>query len=324
MVKLKSPQAFIAMHYGNDTAEAEFEVALERRNGSDHSLNSNVPPSIFIAGYGANRATYGKGGLESSIGSLFSQNYLMTDPELALRRIQDFMDNPRIYTNFMTQLKKALNLQEADTINTAKGGGLIIQGPSTHNAPIPYEGWADGYRFTMSWILDLFVQAFSAQALDDQGHIEGILLLDEVEQHLHPSMQLGIMDKLRKLLPKMQIIATTHSPMTALGLEPHEVIVLKEDGEQVTWNMGRIGMDAYSAEELLSDEILFDSDVYAPPIAAKLKRYHHLVGKSQKTCTESERKEMNDLVKELENLGVIAPAPEFKAELAELAKKLGV
>lgn len=51
------------------------------------------------------------------------------------------------------------------------------------------------------------------------GAIQGIVVIDELELHLHPSLQVEVLPKLIQLFPKVQFIITTHSPLFLLGME---------------------------------------------------------------------------------------------------------
>lgn len=58
---------------------------------------------------------------------------------------------------------------------------------------------------------------------------EGIVLIDELDAHLHPSWQLKIVDNLKKTFPKIQFIITTHSPLIIGSADVNEVIILPDD-----------------------------------------------------------------------------------------------
>ncbi len=60
-----------------------------------------------------------------------------------------------------------------------------------------------------------------------EGH--GVVLIDELELHLHPRWQREIVEKLRTSFPNIQFIATTHSPFVIQSLRPGELIVLDPD-----------------------------------------------------------------------------------------------
>src|SRR5260370_42648312 len=69
----------------------------------------------------------------------------------------------------------------------------------------------DGYRATITWVVDLLSWWWLSNGnANTNTPPSGIVLLDEVEQHLHPRWQIRIMELLRRVFPKLQIIATTH------------------------------------------------------------------------------------------------------------------
>ncbi|HYO70352.1 MAG TPA: AAA family ATPase [Archangium sp.] len=61
--------------------------------------------------------------------------------------------------------------------------------------------------------------------------MEGLVLIDEIDLHLHPKWQLGLIPTLKRVFPKLQFIVTTHSPMLLPGLSREEVVILGTDTE---------------------------------------------------------------------------------------------
>lgn len=67
---------------------------------------------------------------------------------------------------------------------------------------------------------------------DDPNQIlqqEAVCLIDEIDLHLHPRWQETVIPGLRAMFPRVQFIATTHSPIVVSTVEPHEVFVLGEE-----------------------------------------------------------------------------------------------
>src|SRR3546814_8010748 len=60
---------------------------------------------------------------------------------------------------------------------------------------------------------------------------EGLLLLDEIEVHLHPQWRLGIVSMLRQVFPRLRVIATTHDPLCLQQTHPGEVMLLRRNPE---------------------------------------------------------------------------------------------
>ena len=77
---------------------------------------------------------------------------------------------------------------------------------------------------------------------DPSKEAEAVILIDELDLHLHPKWQRTIVSKLTKTFPRCQFIATTHSPQIVAAVEPEQVILLKVD-EVITPDR-TLGMDS--------------------------------------------------------------------------------
>ena len=91
---------------------------------------------------------------------------------------------------------------------------------------------SDGERGVLALVLDLARRLSQANpSLDDplsEGH--AVVLIDEIDLHLHPKWQRQIVHKLTATFPRCQFIATTHSPQV-IGEVPHERIHIMADGD---------------------------------------------------------------------------------------------
>ena len=91
-----------------------------------------------------------------------------------------------------------------------------------HREPYGFDELSDGYSAIINIITDLILRmehnrsAFSG-AIDYD--IQGIVLIDEVETHLHLSLQKSILPFLTKFFPKIQFIVTTHSPFVLNSID---------------------------------------------------------------------------------------------------------
>jgi energy-coupling factor transporter ATP-binding protein EcfA2 len=269
----------------------------------DRSDPAQAAKRVFLCGYGAGRTLQALSDVGGdyrpldSLATLFDYDRPLISVELTLRRLRDFLgEDP--YDRTMRGLKAALGLGPKDRIELARGGGVVISGPEIGEA-MPLEGWADGYRLTLGWVLDLYAWAIRAGTITAAGGIRGIALVDELEQHLHPSFQLDLLGRLRRLLPELQIIGTTHSPLIAMGALPHELIALKRRGKRVVCEEHLVNLGGYSAEDMLVDPRLFDAPAYRPETAAKLARYHRLATVKQDERTAKQNEELTSLATEL-------------------------
>ncbi len=289
-----------------------FEKNVIRTTGDKESIAFLQPPltqsgwlaTPFVCAYGAGR--YGAGPesgrsyrLADAVATLFRYYQPLIDPELTLRRLES-LGSP-IYERTIQGIKRALGLSKEDELRLREGGGVRITGP-TVMGEIPLEGWADGYRLTFSWILDLYSWALRAGNIDEEGHVQGILLIDEIEQHLHPSMQAKILPRLSELFPKMQIFATTHSPHVVLDASPDELVVLRREGDQIVAEEDVPNFLGYSVEDMLADPRLFDTEVEGQEKRKLLTEYRELVAIPKDQRDAEQRQRLRNLATEVRSL----------------------
>lgn len=280
---------------------------IAKKNGKEIVLPNQIespssPDDLFVCGYGAGRSTEGPDKFREyriidSVYSLFQYDEPLISTELTLRRLKDYLDTKK-YEHTIKGIMKALGLTEKDKIELPKGGGVLISGASI-GQKVPIEGWADGYRVTFNWIMDLYARAMRANNVTPSGGIKGILLIDELDQHLHPSMQTDMLPNFSNLFPELQIVTTTHSPLVALGASPEEIVVLRRKRKYVYSEDIIPDFTGYSAEDMLADDRLFDTDVYSPSTSKKLDQYQKLVGIPKDTRTKPQVEKMQKLAREL-------------------------
>lgn len=99
---------------------------------------------------------------------------------------------------------------------------------------LPLKNLSDGYRGIVHLTADLAYRAIQLNPhLGERAVIdtEGIVLIDEIDMHLHPNWQRHIIEDLKRTFPKIQFIVTTHSPFIVQSVKAEEVISL--DGELI-------------------------------------------------------------------------------------------
>ena len=308
----------------SDKEQIEEKVPHRERLGGPFGESSGLEsvPEIFVCGYGAGR--YGSGPdtgrgyrIADAVATLFRYQQHLIDPELTLHRLQTTLGTA-IYDRTLRGLKRALGLSDEDEIAPRTGGGIVVSGPNIGGS-IPFEAWADGYRLTFSWLLDLYAWAMKKGSIDEDGHVEGILLLDEIEQHLHPSMQAEILPRLSELLPKMQIFATTHSPLVALDASPEELVVLRREGDHIVAEQNVPNFLGYSVEDMLADPRLFDTEIYGHETRAKLEEYRELAAVPQEQRDPEQRSHLRSLAAEISSF---SKPVERESETSRILKQL--
>lgn len=100
-----------------------------------------------------------------------------------------------------------------------------------HEGLIPFNYLSDGFRNMIAMTADIAHRAsilnphFAENAAKE---ITGVVLIDEIDLHLHPKWQRRVASDLQKAFPKLQFVATTHSPFIIQSLEPGQVIDLEQ------------------------------------------------------------------------------------------------
>ena len=120
-----------------------------------------------------------------------------------------------------------------------------------------------------------------------------ILLIDEIENHLHPTWQRRVIPALRKHFPGLQIFATTHSPFVVAGLKKGQVHLLQRDAAGVvTTTTNEEDVIGWTADEILRTLMGVDepTDQLTVNRASRLREL-----RGQETLTTEEESELNEL-----------------------------
>ena len=93
---------------------------------------------------------------------------------------------------------------------------------------------SDGEKCLLALVGDLARRlAIANPGMDDPLPGEGVVLIDEIELHLHPKWQRTVLPTLKDTFPGCQFIVTTHSPQVLSHVPPESVILLKESEEGI-------------------------------------------------------------------------------------------
>jgi predicted ATP-binding protein involved in virulence len=122
---------------------------------------------------------------------------------------------------------------------------------------IPVSCLSDGEKSLIALVSDLARRlATTYSTIEKPLEGEGIVLIDEIELHMHPTWQRMIIPRLTKTFPNCQFIVTTHSPQVLSHVQPESIYLLKKVGEDivVTKPQYSYGRDSNRILEDLMDE----------------------------------------------------------------------
>jgi len=89
----------------------------------------------------------------------------------------------------------------------------------------PLEELSDGYQSMVALATD--IMKFTMKTWHVAEKAQGIVLIDEIDMHLHPRWKMRIISSLRRAFPRVQFIVTTHDPLCLRGTRQGEVYVLR-------------------------------------------------------------------------------------------------
>ena len=157
--------------------------------------------------------------------------------------------------------------------------------------PYSLDELSDGYSAIISIVADLILRMDRNWLLKgklSQYDVEGVVLIDELETHLHVELQRKILPFLTEFFPKIQFIITTHSAYILNSISNACIYDLEK---QVRF----ADFSSYSADEIA--EGYFDVQNYSATMQDKILRYQHLV--KQEELSDSEKAERAQLRIEL-------------------------
>ena len=286
----------IELHDDEDDRDLSIVTRLDRDELTGQEiLSKETAPAqsfpwnkLFVCGYGTNRSRQAHAGFETytvrdDVRTLFADEASLQNPELVLLR-----QSPDLRQEIEHKVLQILMLDEPDYEVTYPKTGPVIPGPWGNQA---LRVLSDGYRSTMQWVLDFIGWGVYAGRFNGGRELGGILLIDELEQHLHPVWQRHIVDRLRQQFPATQIFATTHTPLLAAASADFEdalVCRLKAqiDGPPELVIIERQELTGLRADQVLTSEAFGLVTSRSLGSENDLDRFAELRGKAERTAEE--------------------------------------
>ena len=156
----------------------------------------------------------------------------------------------------------------------------------------PLSEMSDGYRNMLSMVADIAYRMalLNPQLLDKVTEkTSGVVLIDEIDLHLHPAWQRHIVGALKKIFPKVQFIVSTHAP-SVISSVPQDEIVILENHQVRKAEMPTYGKDANSILKTVMD--VPERPDY---VAKKLKAFYEC-------SSRSDLKQARKMIDEIKNV----------------------
>jgi len=313
----------------NESQIAESRILVKLGDGVEHSTlirpNGSVSftqlpeqdsPRLFpLFAYGCRRGSALGGAarqvkLEDDAGpeiaTLFDEGADLIHAETWLIGLEgDALKNPRSRVIFDSVIGAMKTLLELDEIKVADRKVWVTE---SGRPRLPFNALSDGYLTSAGWFLDLIARWIKlaeryneAIGADFMAKMRGLVLIDEIDLHLHPLWQIEIIARTRRLLPQMSFVVTTHNPLTLVGAKAEEIWVLSTEDGRVKATCGVEAPMLLTGGQIYRRYFGVD-DIYPDGLGRSLQRYGFLSGYALRN--DAEEAEFVDLRVQLREAGL--------------------
>ena len=318
----------IGQSLGETTRRArkiETGIRVQGKQGQlqSHELTTNNFPrnikslarfELPIFAYGAARhmgiSNLDKSELSDPLASLFLNSGELYDAEEILLNLDYLAEKRkgRHHKKRLQQVKQLLATVLPDVSGIQILGPKVLGHPDepsgvrfdTPYGPVPLSGLSLGYKTTLAWALDLATRIYERYPDSSDPLAEpAIVLVDEIDLHLHPRWQRQIMAYLTEHFSNTQFIATAHSPLMVQAATNANLVVLHEKDGQVQIENRPQFVESWRVDQILTSE-LFGVPARSPRIQSLIEERYTLLDKLTRSRSEEER--LKELDAELNNL----------------------
>lgn len=234
------------------------------------ALDHDDAPAFLVLGYGATRRIAPTRENITSrvkeahlryqrVRGLFEEDFSLVPLSYWLPAYKNAGRNKQV----ITLLNKLLDGEYSFTGELDKNGEYLFERES---ARVPLMALSDGFRAFIGWVGDLLYHIRNSVPNGKKlEQVEGIVMVDEIDLHLHPRWQRTIIKTLSDTFPNIQFIFTSHSPLVTGSLESANIWVMAEAGPVQLLNEPIYGL---SADQVLQSRY-FNLDSTRPPAVAE-------------------------------------------------------
>ncbi|HYK20514.1 MAG TPA: AAA family ATPase, partial [Pyrinomonadaceae bacterium] len=299
--KARDGKGFVKVHLTN--IPEPIVLSFSKKSPNFHVIPKD--PKVLLLGYGATRLLPQHTAERTSRAKYIRIKNLFV-PTAPLNNAEIWLSNrKRVPRDRFLNVEKAFQdlLMLDKTARFSRSRGVISV--KTADGPITLHDLSDGFQSVVAMCADIMISLL--ERWHDMQVAEGIVLLDEIEGHLHPSWKIEIVDRLRRCFPRVTFLATTHDPLCLKGLNEDEVVVLRRDESNRVQSMSSVPeFDDLRADQILTNPQLFGLRSTIGKTPQAISRYSELLKKRRKSSEEKVeleqlRVQLNTLFSSAEN-----------------------
>ena len=245
------------------------------------------------------------------------------------RALRSQEEGPRRFFDALKQTLAGL-LEGVEQLYIDEGGEIRARGAL---GDVPLAALSDGYLTTLGWTCDLIARWAETRRqlgapLDGNfaESMTGVVLVDEIDLHLHPRWQASVISSIRRSFPRMSFVFTTHSPITLGSLQDQDVVLtLRREGSRAsTVQVLDTTTKGLNADQLLTGPWFSLESTLDLGTRLRLGRHRNLLRAGARNPVHPDHEELERLERDLrEQLGRFADtsaekvAAELVAEVME-------
>ena len=298
------------------------------RLSTDFRSKGPIPPSKPTSRYGDRPALYGTEWDREQERTRAAKRCSWIQDELVIQQIVEL--DYRAYRENRPSIRHVLG-QVAVLVSEITEGfpiefvgidedqrGLFLKF-RTLDGEVPLDVLSQGTQSLIQWCAKLLIDYSAFYSYPRSlGDKPGVLLVDEIDAHLHPSWQRRILPALTKQFPSLQVFCAAHSPMTLAGLKAGQVQLLSRDAKgKVVVSRNPLDIDGWSVNEIYTSVLGVEPTDLAT--TEKVERLR-ILRRKEEALTASEKRELKALREDLHVRLNNGPNSQESAALAEQLK----
>jgi hypothetical protein len=159
----------------------------------------------------------------------------------------------------------------------------------TYSGEVPLSSLSIGYQTMFAWTVDLAWRMAEHHKDSKEPLSEpAIVLIDELDLHLHPRWQRRVRRDLSDAFPQVQFIVTTHSPVLAQTYLDTNIAIVTKDGDHAVIDNAPKVVRSWRLDQV-SQSLLHDFDPYSPEIVEAFRTRRQLLGKTALNSADQTR-----------------------------------
>ncbi|WOH82141.1 AAA family ATPase [Bradyrhizobium sp. BEA-2-5] len=254
------------------------------------------------------RAPLATDSLLKGAGELFDAEQLLLQIDYAStasgKKANEAKRQKKIFLEMIASLLPEVD--DAANIRIYRPGPLGTDGKSgayvkTLDGEVRLRQLSHGYQTMIAWLVDIGWRLFQRYPESNNPLSEpAIVLVDEIDLHLHPRWQRQLKDRLTKHFPNVQFIATAHSPLMAQSfLNANLAVVMREGDHSIIENDPTVVAN-WRLDQIVTSDLFGLESFWPPAIEELFEEQQRLTSKRRKTSREKMR--LREIEEEMLNL----------------------